>query len=59
MNIFSAQLLINEALRSSNHKTGFSFALKCLQDLNFAWQFWYGWAEWAKRPAKVKVLQAF
>ena len=27
---FSAQLLINEALRSPKHKTGFSFALKCL-----------------------------
>ena len=38
---FSEELL-NEAFRSPNHKICFSFALKCLQDFNFAWYFWYG-----------------
>ena len=31
--------LLNEALRSPNHKTCFSFALKCIQDLHFPIHF--------------------
>ena len=31
--------LFNEALRSPNHKTCFSFALKCIQDLHFPIHF--------------------
>lgn len=37
---FSEELL-KEALRSSNHKTRFSFVLKSLLELLFAWPFWY------------------
>ena len=41
---FSIELL-NEALRSPNHKTCFSFALRCTQDLHQARPFWCGWVE--------------
>ena len=36
---------LNEDLRTSNHKTCFSFALKYLQDLQIPLPFWYGWVE--------------
>ena len=46
--IFSVEFL-NEALRSHNHKTCFSFAQK-------SWPFWLNGR---KSPSKVPVLQAF
>ena len=33
------EAILNEAFRSPNHKTFFSFILGCPQDFNFAWPF--------------------
>ena len=63
---FSEELL-NEALRSPNHKTCFSFALGCIQNFNFPIQFcrFSPVSTWfqvnpaiPKLPDKVKVLWA-
>ena len=35
----------NQGLRSSKHKTCFSFALGGPKDFNYVRQFWCGWVE--------------
>ena len=57
--MYFAMELLNEALRSPNHKKCFSFAVKCPQDLHkspaILVQLGWNWAEWPNMNGKVQV----